>query len=140
VRVLLGNTAPVEVLDRDTAKGRGHNLRELTVHSPAVAGDEDAPDVPARYRVPVELDSAEDERATVVTFPDETDLLEAFTNVTHPQGAWVHHSDSPPSWVSSDDDMLAQMLARQYGCPVHPWHEKKKLDPTVAADDEEADA
>lgn len=131
MRVLLGNTAPVEVLDRDVVKARGHNLKELAVHSPGTAGDEETPAVLARYRVPVVLDDGESERVTVVRFPEGTDLLEAFTNVTHPQGAWAHHSDEAPSWVASDDPMLAQMLARQYGCDVRDYSEE--LDPVERA-------
>lgn len=66
---------------------------------------------------------AEDER------PDGKDaLIHVLTNATpHLPGYeafvsivtdWPHHSPNPPTWVWSDDDDLADMLAEAYGCPV----------------------
>lgn len=31
---------------------------------------------------------------------------------------WPNHSPKPPTWVWSDDDDLAEMLAEAYDCPV----------------------
>jgi hypothetical protein len=59
-------------------------------------------------------------RATVVEFPDDTSLLEAFKTVVDPQGVWQAHVDNPertPAWVAVDDEhpMLAQMLSEHFG-------------------------
>lgn len=59
----------------------------------------------------------------LVANPDVTNLpeQEAFVSITHPgAGTWVNHAvaGSKPSWVWSDNDEFAQMLAEHYGCPV----------------------
>lgn len=30
---------------------------------------------------------------------------------------WDMHSDKPPAWVESDDELLEQLVAGQFGCP-----------------------
>lgn len=126
MKVQLGNTAPVEVLDRDDVKARGLNLRDHDVHAAAVEQDGEVVQQ-ARYRVaaPHAIPDGEDHTVTTVVFPDGIDLLEAFVNVTAPQGVWAHHSDEPPAWVASDDETLASMLARQYGCEVVEYDESR---------------
>ena len=49
--------------------------------------------------------------SVVTRLPDH----EAFVSVTRD---WPNHSDVPPTWVTSDNEDLAQMLAEAYGCPV----------------------
>jgi hypothetical protein len=31
---------------------------------------------------------------------------------------WSQHSDRPPAWVESDDELLAALVADDLGCPV----------------------
>lgn len=31
---------------------------------------------------------------------------------------WAQHSDQPPAWVESDDDLLAALIADHYGCEL----------------------
>lgn len=56
-------------------------------------------------------------RATTLNFPEGTSIGEAFTNTTHPQGAWAAHAEegATPAWVASDSDGLAQLLAEHFG-------------------------
>ena len=56
-------------------------------------------------------------RATVVDFPDDTTLGDAFTTVTHPQGVWAKHATegAAPAWVASDSPGLAALLAEHFG-------------------------
>jgi len=43
------------------------------------------------------------------------------TDITAPEGVWAYHSDAAgPSWVASDDPVLATALAGVFGCPVAP--------------------
>jgi hypothetical protein len=39
-------------------------------------------------------------------------------NLTMATRLWPMQSDRPPSWVDSEDDLLAELLADQYDCPV----------------------
>jgi hypothetical protein len=63
-------------------------------------------------------------RVTTVTIPDGYTLMEAVSAVLHTDGAWNHHSqgdnvaDTTPDWVESDNEVLGQLLASQFGCPV----------------------
>lgn len=49
--------------------------------------------------------------------PDVTQLPgnEAFVAVVR---AWPQHSADSPTWVWSDDEAMAELLANFYGCPV----------------------
>ena len=31
---------------------------------------------------------------------------------------WALHSDKPPAWVESDDNLLAELVADHFDCPV----------------------
>ncbi len=64
------------------------------------------------------------ERVTEIVIPDTYTLLEAVASVVAQDGAWNHHSlgdnpsDSSPSWVESDNEALASLLAQHFECPV----------------------
>lgn len=53
---------------------------------------------------------------TVVSFPDGWSLDEQLRAVSH---AWPYHSDDPPKWVESEDDLLAQVVARSFSTGGH---------------------
>jgi hypothetical protein len=106
--VKLGNPSPVEHVNDAT---------------------DDDPD--RRTRQALRLADGKDETVTTVRFPDAQvgedgkvlvpamGLNEAFRNVTDASGGlWQAHSDGPPSWVQSDDEDLARMIAREYGCEI----------------------
>jgi hypothetical protein len=64
------------------------------------------------------------DRVTEIVIPDSYSLLEAVASVTSQDGAWNHHSlgdnpdDSSPTWVESDNEPLASLLAQHFECPV----------------------
>jgi len=101
--VQLGNPAPVEVIpvhvaDEAGALMYGENGEKITV-------DE---------RRPIDHPDA----VTTIQFPPDTDVVEAFTNICHQNGAWNRHADDPPTWVASDNAVLASLLSQHFGCPV----------------------
>lgn len=55
---------------------------------------------------------------TVTTFdvPDSVGVGEALQTVSSVFAS--HHSDEKPAWVESDDEVVAQALSREFGCPV----------------------
>lgn len=53
---------------------------------------------------------------TTVSFPDGWDLNEQLQAVGN---LWSYHSDDPPEWVESDDDLLAQVVARNFTSDGH---------------------
>ena len=55
-------------------------------------------------------------RVTVVEFPEDVSLSEAFASVTAANGIWANHSDKPPAWVASDSPGLQALLAEHFGC------------------------
>lgn len=55
-------------------------------------------------------------QVTIFNVPDTLDVGQALLTVS--QVFASHHSDAPPAWVESDDETIAAVLARQYGCPV----------------------
>lgn len=62
------------------------------------------------------------------------DLGEAVTDIMHPYNEplelitnikkfWPQHSTENPAWVSSSDDLVAAMIAREYpGCEIREWN------------------
>jgi hypothetical protein len=44
----------------------------------------------------------------------------AFNDIVKPGRIWSKHAEarSKPTWVESDEPLLAQMLAKHYGCPI----------------------
>lgn len=61
-----------------------------------------------------------------IHFPDDTDLLTAFTNVTSPQGIWAAQTataDSVPAWCASDSSGLAELIAEHFGCEIRELDE-----------------
>ena len=99
MRVQLGNTAPHEVLHRDEVKRRGLKATDYPAHDKN------------HVRVPVDVTDA----VTDVTVPDDRSIRDAFLEVTH---LWDYHSSAAPSWVASDSQGLASLLAENYGCDV----------------------
>lgn len=97
--VQLGNVAPHEVLHRDDVKRRGLKVSDYEAHD----GE--------RLRVPIPVKDA----VTTVEVPEERSVRDAFLEVTH---LWDYHSARPPSWVASDSQGLASLLAENYGCDV----------------------
>lgn len=72
---------------------------------------------------------------TVTTFvvPDNVGVGEALQTVSSVFAS--HHSDAKPAWVESDDEVVAQALSREFGCPVgrpDGWGEDEKT-PAPAA-------
>lgn len=64
-------------------------------------------------------DPLDGNQITTVTIPDTAGPIEAFTNVTAPDGVWANHSQGdPPDWVESDDATLASLLSQHFGCRV----------------------
>lgn len=57
-----------------------------------------------------------DRTETIFQLPDEWDLSNMIDTVKKVFAS--HHSDDLPEWVESDDEVLAQALARDLGCPV----------------------
>lgn len=56
---------------------------------------------------------------THVDIPDGYPALEVVASVVLPGGVWERHSSAPaPSWVACDIDLIAQLLADHYKCPV----------------------
>lgn len=57
-------------------------------------------------------------RCTTVVFPADITLMDAFRDVTSPQGVWANHSDAPaPAWVAASGPLaepLIQLLSAQY--------------------------
>jgi hypothetical protein len=55
---------------------------------------------------------------TITTFdvPDSVGVGEALQTVSSVFAS--HHSDEKPAWVESDDEVVAQALSREFGCPV----------------------
>lgn len=87
-RVELGNTAPIQPI----------KLSE---------------DETAVVREPLE---GVDRTETVFHLPDEWDFANMIDTVRKVYAS--HHSDDHPAWVESDDDVLAQALSRDFGCPI----------------------
>lgn len=97
MRVLMGNVAPIEVVDDAAAENPN-----------------------AKTRRPIALPDGAAETVTKVGFETAT-LGDAFTTITAPgRGIWHAHSDQPPAWVASDRAALAELLADHYGCEVRP--------------------
>lgn len=57
-------------------------------------------------------------RVTTVVFPSDIKLSEAFANIISSTGLWVKHSDVSPSWVYSDNEAIANLIADHFECPV----------------------
>jgi len=57
-------------------------------------------------------------RETLVNFPDDWTLAQAFVALTAPNGIWANHSDAPAAWVASDSEGLAALAAEHFGCKV----------------------
>jgi hypothetical protein len=59
-------------------------------------------------------------RITTVQIPDDYTLAEAFQCITAPDGVAHHHfqAGTSPTWVESDSDGLAALLAEHFGCKV----------------------
>lgn len=53
---------------------------------------------------------------TTFNVPDNIGVGEALQTVSSIFAS--HHSDNKPSWVESDDEVVAQVLSREFGCPV----------------------
>lgn len=86
--VVLGNTAPIEPVKIDEA-------------SDAVT------------RVPrPDLGNQE----TIWRIPGDESLANVTRLVT--EGWSSHHSDAPPAWVESDDPLVAEILSREFECPI----------------------
>lgn len=63
-----------------------------------------------------------------------SDLGETSTDIMHPhdnplelltniKNFWPRHSTENPVWVSSSDDLMAAMIAREYpGCEIREWN------------------
>lgn len=58
-------------------------------------------------------------QSTVISTVDDsyTDE-EKLRTFVHDDGHWSRHSSRPPAWVESDDPVLADGLAANYGCPI----------------------
>ncbi len=96
--VYLGNRKAVEVIeDPDDA---------------ATAAQEGR--APARSRRPLR-----GKLCTVVRIPAGTPFMETVTDIVSARGLWPAHSDAEaPAWVASSDSVLAQFLARHWGCEL----------------------
>lgn len=80
------------------------------------------PDGPVQYR-PVD-----GEQITRVILRDDATIFEAISDITAPQGVWAAHADAPPSWVASDNSVLAQVLAQHFGgVPVWDYFDLDEL-------------
>ena len=75
-------------------------------------------EIAARLSAVVEFTAMDGASETEVHFPDGTSVVEAFQTITAASGVWSYHSDSPPSWVTSDSDSLATLLADHFNCKV----------------------
>ena len=62
-----------------------------------------------------------DEPVTTVDFGEDATVEEAFQAMTATDGVVANQATDLPTWVSSDDDGLAQMLGDHYACPVQPY-------------------
>jgi hypothetical protein len=56
-------------------------------------------------------------RATIVDFPDDISLGQAFTDLTAPTGVWAAHATegAKPAWVASESKSLATLVADHFG-------------------------
>ena len=101
MRAVLGNPAPVETHHSDVAEERG------------LTGD--------TTRLPgfVRVDKSDElgETDTEFLFPEGHTVIDAVNDV---RAAWAYHGDNSPSYVASDSDLLAQLLADHFGAPVRP--------------------
>ena len=56
---------------------------------------------------------------TTVALPAHKTVHQLFTEITSAGGIWPHWSSEPPAWVECINcDLLAQMLADFYDCPI----------------------
>ncbi len=103
--VTIGNTAPI-----------------------TVDPDADPVNPPAEARRAVELPNGRKDNHTVTTFslPDGIPLSDAIMTV---RAAFLgFHSDEPPAFVTSDDEVLQLVLCREFGCPSEPPRSFKAKD------------
>lgn len=90
---------------------------------PKHATGRDENDQPVYVPLPSDIYEGDETQTLVGPFPEGTSLADAIAQVTDPvRGIWAAgHSDDPPSWCASDNDLLASVLAEHFGC------EKRKL-------------
>jgi hypothetical protein len=66
-----------------------------------------------------EFEPIDGQQVTTVNIPPNKSLAEGFVTITDPNGVWRAHSSADcPSWVESDEPLLAQLLANHYGCSI----------------------
>lgn len=119
--VQLGNPSPHHNLRVavDPADYKADELRTMAEGQVDTSGTKE--DIAARLSaldnfVPVPFEAYEgDEAITTINVPEGVSLGEAFTTITAPKGVWANHSAEPPSWVASDNDALATILASHFG-------------------------
>jgi hypothetical protein len=59
------------------------------------------------------------DRYGITRMEDETgEKHEAYLAVVHPGGLWRFHSDTAPTYVYSDNEVLAQQLSEHFQCPA----------------------
>lgn len=63
----------------------------------------------------VKFETLDGPSVTTVDLPGFS-ALQAAQAITSRGGVWENHSPEPPSWVSSDDPVVEQLLAEHYGC------------------------
>lgn len=77
-----------------------------------IGADSDGTPIHRRYR---------GQSTTTINLPaDEEGWTDAerIRTVLHDDGHWRAHSSQPPAWVESDDELLQNAIAAQWGCPV----------------------
>lgn len=61
---------------------------------------------------------------TRVNLPEEWTLMQSAHEITAGNSMWNAHSDAPaPTWVASNDEQLAQILASHWGCDIRAIEE-----------------
>lgn len=72
--------------------------------------------------VAIPLPAGATEVVTELHFPDSMSALEVSTTLTTGDGVWARHNDgtSVPTWVASDNSLLASIVSDELGCPVVP--------------------
>jgi hypothetical protein len=108
---------------REEVDPQDHSAEDLKALAEAegVSTEGNKEHIAARLSAKVRFTDVSDvPRVTTARFPEGVSLGEAFNSVTNVGGIWDHHGglENKPTWVYSDSDGLAALLAEHFGCKV----------------------
>lgn len=120
--VRMGTDAPVEAyhLEVDPADHTAAELLALAAERGVMTDDKPSKDMlAARLSAVNHYRDLDGLRVVTVDIPPGMPLMQAAATITLGRGVWESHSKGqPPTWVESDNPVLAGLLAEHYGCVV----------------------